>query len=144
MFFLLHKDCYCYISSLLVLPPPPRRFVTAEPVPGESSITVNWRAPVVPREEPAITGYRIRYYIRGNDSDMNIDVSKPPVTLAGLQYSTEYQVHVATRNADGLGPECCGGSPLYVTTSDGKLNNSKWFHSQCIYMALCMVDNSLQ
>ena len=118
--------------------------MTAEPVPGESSVTVNWMAPVVPQDEPAITGYRIRYYIRDSDSDMYMNVSEPPVNLTGLQYSTEYQVHVATRNADGLGPECCGGSPLYVTTSDGKLNNSKWFHSQCIYMALCMVDNSLQ
>ena len=97
--------------------------MTVEPVPGEAAITVNWMAPVVPRDEPAITGYHIRYYIRGNDSNMHMNVSEPPVNLTGLQYSTEYQVHVATRNAYGLGPECCVGTPLYVTTSDGKLSN---------------------
>ena len=112
------------LSSTFItdLPHPPRISVTAVPVLGEAAFTVNWSAPKVPEHKQPITGYRIRYYIRENRSDLYKNVSHPPANLTGLRFNTEYQVHVAARNADGLGLECCGGTPLYVNTSVSKLS----------------------
>ena len=111
-------------DSFLTVPGhPPRGDVRAEPVPGEASITVSWRAPDVQPNDPPITGYRIRYHIRSGGPSTSMEVSQSPVTLTGLHFSTEYRVYVAARDRTGLSPECCIGTELYVRTSDGELSN---------------------
>ena len=54
---------------------------------------------------------------------MSMDVSQSPVTLTGLQFSTEYRVYIAARDSTGLGLECCIGTEIYARTSDGELRN---------------------
>ena len=131
-------------DSFLTVPGhPPRGDVRAEPVPGEASITVSWRAPDVQPNDPPITGYRIRYHIRSGGPSTSMEVSQSPVTLTGLHFSTEYRVYVAARDRTGLGPECCIGTELYVRTSDGELSNPNgYLLSKNVCMAVVLYKQS--
>ena len=87
---------------------------------------MSWTAPVVPTGELPVTGFSIRYHIRGSGVSgyQYKSVVQSPAEVTDLLPGTEYQVYVASVNAIGTGQYCCVGTPIYVTTYNGKLKSS--------------------
>ena len=96
--------------------------VSAVPVDRSGVIRVSWTAPAVSAGELPITGYSIRYHIRGSGVSgyQYMNATQSPAEVTGLLPGTEYQVYVAAVNAIGAGLYCCEGTPSYVTTYNGK------------------------
>ena len=99
-----------------------RNTVSAVPVDRSGVISVSWTAPDVPTGELPITGYSIRYHIRGSGVSgyQYMNATQSPAEVTGLLPGTEYQVYVAAVNAIGTRGYCCTGTPLIVTTHNGK------------------------
>ena len=81
----------------------------------------------MPRGELPITGYIIRYKVQ-NSSDtfkyMSV-LSNSETEVIGLNPGTVYRVYVAGVSAIGLGSYCCEGTPILVTTYNGKLHHEQ-------------------
>ena len=93
-----------------------------EPVEKLGAIRVSWEAPEPTVGELAITGYRIRYKIRGNNPFMYKNGKTDTMTeVSGLEAGIEYRVYVAFVNELGPGKYCCTGNAkrLFVTTHRG-------------------------
>ena len=105
-----------------VPPWPQPNTVTAVPVDRRGVISMSWTAPVVPTGELPITGYSIRYHIRGSGVSgyQYKSVVQSSAEVTGLLPGTEYRVYAASVNAIGTGQYCCVGTPRYVTTYNGK------------------------
>ena len=83
-------------------------------------IRISWITPTVSSGELPITGYRIRYKVRGvTDNDSTFMVQSSPAEVTGLHPGTEYQVFVASVNAIGTGTFCCRTIAVYVRPSKG-------------------------
>ena len=111
---------------MFAVPPWPRpNTVNAVPVSRSGVISVSWTAPVVPTGELPITGYSIRYHIRGSgDSGYQyMSATQSPAEVICLLPGTEYRVYVASVNAIGTGAYCCVGTAVIVRTSNGRLRN---------------------
>ena len=112
-------------------PPPSPTTVSAVPVNRSGVIRVSWTAPTMPdRERPIteelpITGYSIRYHIRGSGVSgyQYMNASQSPAEVTGLLPGTEYRVYVASVNAIGTEGYCCGTTLVIVRTHNGRLNN---------------------
>ena len=110
-------------------PSPNRHTVRAVPVDRRGVIRVSWTAPTVPREdlELPVTGYIIRYKVQNSNMFKYWAVmsnSETEVTCTGLNPGTVYRVYVAGVSAIGPGSYCCEGTPVLVTTQNGKFNAS--------------------
>ena len=85
---------------------------------GRTTVSVQWdRADCLLRNSD-ITGYRISYGRRGNESDGEsetvVGTTNQTYTVMGLSASTEYFVMVAAMNSDGVtGPF---SNPVYEET----------------------------
>ena len=74
----------------------------------------------MPSGELPITGYSIRYKVRGvNGNVMALMTQASPAEVTGLLPGTEYQVFVASVNALGTGEYCCKTSKIFVSTHEG-------------------------
>ena len=106
--------------------------VGAEPVNKSGAIKMSWTAPVVPTGELPITGYNIRYHIRGSGVSgyQYVNVMQSPAEVTGLLPGTEYRVYVASVNAVGTGRYCCELSSLIVRTYIGKFSKLDYL---CLY-----------
>ena len=115
--------CLLLIADFVfAVPPwPGPTTVSTVPVDRRGVIKVSWTAPTVPTGELPITGYIIRYHIRGSGVSgyQYMSVVQSPTEVTGLIPGTEYQVYVASINAIGTGQYCCVGTPSYVTTYNG-------------------------
>ena len=115
--------CLSLIADFVfaVPPSPLQNTVSTVPVDRRGVINVSWTAPAVPTGELPITGYSIRYHIRGSGVSgyQSKSVVKSPSEVTGLLPGSEYQVYVASVNAIGAGLYCCVGTPSYVTTYSG-------------------------
>ena len=112
---------------MFAVPPWPRpNTVNAVPVSRSGVISVSWTAPVVPTGELPITGYSIRYHIRGSGVSgyQYKSVVQSPAEVTGLLPGTEYQVYVASANAIGTGLYCCGSTVVIARTHNGRLRQS--------------------
>ena len=96
----------------------------AEPVNKSGTIKLSWTATVVPTGELPITGYSIRYHIRGSGVSgyQYMNAMQSPAEVTGLLPGTEYRMYVASVNAIGRGGYCCGLSSLFVRTYIGKFS----------------------
>ena len=119
-------QCWLAMIFLAEPPSPNHRTVSVVPVDQRGVIRVSWTAPTVPRGELPITGYHIRYKV------LNSNVFKYwPVTsnsdsdVTGLTLGTVYRVYVAGVSAIGPGSYCCEGTPVLVTTYNGKLHHEE-------------------
>ncbi len=90
-------------------------------------IRVSWTAPTVPRGELPITRYSIRYKVQNSNSFKLTSVNSTyvAVMIADLNPGTVYRVYVAGVSATGRGSYCCEGSPVLVTTYNGKLHHEQ-------------------
>ena len=115
---------FCIITCFAVPPWPHPNTVSALPLDKPGVVSVSWTAPVVPTRDLPITGYSIRYHIRGSGVSgyQYMSATQSPANVTGLSLLTEFQVYVASVNAIGTGLYCCVGIPSYVTTYNGKLN----------------------
>ena len=96
--------------------------VSAVPVDRRGVIRVSWTAPTVPRGELPITGYIIRYKVQNSNVFKYRPVmSNSETEVTGLNPGTVYRVYVAGASAIGIGLYCCEGTPVLVTTYNGKL-----------------------
>ena len=99
-----------HIICLVFAVPPwlPRNPVSAVPVDRSGVIRVSWTAPAVSAELP-ITGYSIRYHIRGSGVSgyQYMSATQSPAEVPGLLPGTEYRVYVASVNELGRGGYCC-------------------------------------
>ena len=100
----------------------------AEPIDKSGAIRVSWTTPDVPTGELSITGYSIRYHIRGSGVSgyQYMSAMQSPAEVTGLLPGTEYRVYVASINAIGTGGYCCEISSLFVTTYIGKFSKLKY------------------
>ena len=111
----------------LAEPPSPNHdTVNAVPVDRRGVIRVSWTAPTVPRGELPITGYSIRYKIQNSNVFKYWSVTSNSETeVTGLNPGTVYRVYVAGVSAIGPGSYCCEGTPVLVTTYNGKLHHEQ-------------------
>ena len=115
---------YNYISLYSEPPSPNHRKVSGVPVGRSGVIRVSWTAPTVPRGELSITGYSIRYKAqKGNMFKYWSVMSNSETEVTGLNPGTVYRVYVAGVSAIGPGSYCCRGTPVRVTTYNGKLHH---------------------
>ena len=71
-----------------------------------SSITVQWGTVDCIHRNGNITGYILRYGVRGNGSTQTVSVSGPSrmsIVISGLTPDTSYTVEVAAENVNGVG-----------------------------------------
>ena len=110
-------------------PSPNHRTVSAVPVDRRGVIRVSWTAPTVPRGELPITGYIIRYKVQNSPENFRYFsvMSKFETEVTGLNPGTVYRVYVAGVSAIGPGSYCCEGTPVLVTTYNGKLHHEQVF-----------------
>ena len=112
------------IITCFAVPPWPRpNTVSALPLDKPGVVSVSWTAPVVPTGELPITGYSIRYHIRGSGVSgyQYMSATQSPAEVTGLRPGTEYRVYVASVNAIGTGLYCCEGTEVIVRTYNGRL-----------------------
>ena len=115
---------------MFAVPPwPLPNTVNAVPVDRSGVISVSWTAPVVPTGELPITGYSIRYHIRGSGVSgyQYMNAMQSPAEVTGLLPGTEYQVYAASVNAIGTGLYCCTGTAVIVRTRNGRLRKFECF-----------------
>ena len=87
----------------------------------------------MPRGELPITGYSIRYKVNSSNSFRYKSVmSNSETEVTGLNPGTVYRVYVAGVSAIGPGSYCCEGTPVLVTTYNGKLH-----HEQVLICRMC-------
>ena len=104
-------------------PNPNHRTVSAVPVNRLGVIRVSWTAPSEPRGELPITGYIIRYKVQNSSVfTYSSGTSNSETEVTGLNPGTIYRVYVAGVSAIGPGSYCCEGTPVLVTTYNGKLH----------------------
>ena len=117
-------QCWLTMIFLAEPPSPNHRTVSAVPVNRHGVIRVSWTAPTVPRGELPITGYIIRYKVKNSSNKFRYwnAMSNSETEVTGLNPGTVYRVYVAGVNAIGLGSYCCRGTPVLVTTYNGKLH----------------------
>ena len=115
------------IVSLHSEPPSPKHHtVSAVPVDRRGAIRVSWSAPNVSSGELPITGYIIRYKVQNSNVFKYWPVmSNPETEVTGLNPGTVYRVYVAGVSAIGRGSYCCEGTPVLVTTYNGKLHDDQ-------------------
>ena len=108
-------------------PSPNQHTVSAVPVERRGVIRVSWTAPTVPSGELPITGYNIRYKEQNSNSFKYTNVNSTYVAamIIDLNPGTVYRVYVAGVNAIGPGSYCCEGTPVRVTTYNGKLHHEQ-------------------
>ena len=107
-------------------PSPNQHTVSAVPVDRRGVIRVSWTAPTVPSGELPITGYSIRYKEQnGNMFKYWAATSNSETEVTGLNPGTVYRVYVAGVSAIGPGSYCCEGTPVLVTTYNGKLQHKQ-------------------
>ena len=111
---------HCTLYIVCAVPTFPSN-VGAEPLNKSGAIKMSWTAPVVPIGELPITGYSIRYHIRGSGVSgyQYMNATQSPANVTGLLPGTEYRVYVASVNAIGIGGYCCLGTSLIVRTYIG-------------------------
>ena len=111
------------IVSLHSEPPSPNnQTVSAVPDDRRGVIRVSWTAPTVPSGELPLTGYIIRFKVQNSNVFKYWSVlSNSENEVTGLNPGTVYRVYVAGVSAIGLGLYCCEGTPVLVTTYNGKL-----------------------
>ena len=109
------------VCVFAVLPWPRPNTVSAVPVDRSGVISVSWTAPVVPTGELPITGYSIRYHIRGSGVSgyQYMSATLSPTEVTGLLLGTEYRVYVASVNALGRGGYCCERTSIVVRAHNG-------------------------
>ena len=112
----------CPDCIIVDAPWPHRNTVNAQAVNSSGVNSVSWTAPVVPTGELPITGHSIQYHISGSGVSgyQYMSATQSPAEVTGLLPGTEYQVYVASVNAVGSRGYCSIGTPLYVTTYNGK------------------------
>ena len=126
----------CWLTMIFLAEPtsPNQHTVSAVPVQRRGVIRVSWTAPTVPRGELPITGYIIRY--KGQNSNMfkywPVMSKFETHEVTGLNPGTVYRVYVAGVSAIGPGSYCCEGTPVLVTTYNGKLH-----HGQVLICLMC-------
>ena len=100
--------------------------MSAVPVDRRGVIRVSWSAPTVPRGELPITGYILRYKVQNSNMITYLSVmSNSETEVTGLNPGTVYRVYVAGVSAIGPGSYCCKGTPVLVTTYNGKLHHEQ-------------------
>ena len=100
---------------------PNHHSVSAVPVGRRGVIRVSWTPPTVPNDELPITGYSIRYKVQNsNVFKYWLVTSNSENEVTGLNPGTVYRV-----SAIGPGPYCCEGTPVRVTTYNGKLHHEQ-------------------
>ena len=119
----------CWLTVIFPAEPPSpnRHTMSAVPVNRRGVIRVSWTAPTVPSGELPITGYSIRYKVQLTNSNMFkywSGTSNSETEVTGLNPGTVYRVYVAGVSAIGRGSYCCEGTPVLVTTYNGKLHAS--------------------
>ncbi len=74
------------------------------PIGGFEKIDLSWDPPAT--QGPVITGYEVRYGIKGSGSTATITFtgSRTEAAIPGLQRDKEYQLEVRALNSDGPGP----------------------------------------
>ena len=119
-------QCWLTMIFLAEPPSPNHHTVSAVPVDRRGVIRVSWTAPTVPRGELPITGYIIRYNIQNSNMYWYKSVmSNSETEVTGLNPGTVYRVSVAGVSAIGPGSYCCEGTPVLVTTYNGKLHHEQ-------------------
>ena len=120
-------QCWLTMISLAEPPSPNHDTVRAVPVDRRGVISVSWTAPTVPRGELPITGYSIRYKVQNSNSFKHTSVNSTyvAVMIAELHPMTVYRVYVAGVSEIRLGSFCCEGTPVLVTTYNGKLHHEQ-------------------
>ena len=120
-------QCWLTMVFLAEPPSPNHRTVSAVPIDRRDVIRVSWTAPTVPRGELPINGYSIRYKVQNSNSFKYTSVNSTYVAamIAGLNPGTVYRVYVAGVSAIGPGSYCCEGTPVLVTTYNGKLHHER-------------------
>ena len=116
----------CWLTVILPAEPlsPNRHTMSAVPVNRRGVIRVSWTAPTVPSGELPITGYIIRYKVQNSNMFKYWTVmSNFETEVTGLNPGTVYRVYVAGVSAIGRGSYCCEGTPVRVTTYNGKLHH---------------------
>ena len=105
-------------------PSPNHHTVSAVPVDRRGVIRVSWTAPTVPSGELPITGYTIRYKVQNSSDNFRYwaAMANSETDITGLNPGTVYRVYVAGASAIILGSYCCEGTPVLVTTYNGKLH----------------------
>ena len=98
--------------------------MSAVPVNRRGVIRVSWTAPTVTSGELPITGYSIRYKVKNSGSNFMYQsvMSNSEAEVTDLNPRTVYRVYVAGVSAIGRGSYCCRGTPVLVTTYNGKLH----------------------
>ena len=117
-------QCWLTMIFLADPPSPSHHTVSAVPVDRRGVIRVSWTAPTVPSGELPITGYSIRYKVQNSNVFKYQSVlSNSETEVTGLNPGTVYRVYVAGVSAIGRGLYCCEGTPILVTTYNGKLHH---------------------
>ena len=95
--------------------------MSAVPVDRRGVIRMSWTAPVVPTGQLPITGYSIRYHIRGSGVSgyQYMSATQSPAEVTGLLPGTEYRVYIASVNALDTGLYCCGRTSIVVRAHNG-------------------------
>ena len=107
-------------------PSPNNRTVSAVPVDRRGVIRVSWTAPTVSSGELPITGYIIRYKVQNSNMFKYWPVmSNSETEVTGLNPGTVYRVYVAGVSALRGVSYCCEGTPVLVTTYNGKLHHEQ-------------------
>ena len=119
--------CFYKHNILMIFLAEPRspnnHTVSAVPVDRHGVVRVSWTAPTVPRGELPIIGYHIRCKLQNSNMFKYWSVlSNSETEVTGLNPGTVYRVYVAGVSAIGLGSYCCEGTPVRVTTYNGKLH----------------------
>ena len=118
----------CWLTMIFLAEPPSPNHdtVSAVPVGRRGVIRVSWTAPTVPRRELPIIGYIIRYKVQNSPENFRYFsvMSNSETEVTGLNPGTVYRVYVAGVSAIGPGSYCCEGTPVLVTTQNGKFNAS--------------------
>ena len=120
-------QCWLTMIFLAEPPSPNHHTVSAVPVDRRGVIRVSWTAPTVSGGELPITGYNIRYKVQNGTSFKYTSVTSIYVSamITGLNPGAVYRVYVAGVSAIGRGPYCCEGTPVLVTTYNGKLHHEQ-------------------
>ena len=120
-------QCWLTMIFLAEPPSPNHHTVRAVPLGRRGVIRVSWTAPPVPSGELPITGYIIRYKEQNSNFFKHTSVNPTfvAVMIADLNPGTVYRVYVAGVSAIGPGSYCCEGTPVLVTTYNGKLHHEQ-------------------
>ena len=139
--FYISFSMQCWLTVIFLAEPhsPNHRTVSAVLVDRRGVIRVSWTAPTVPSGELPITGYSIRYKVQNSNVFKYLSVmSNSETEVTGLNPGTVYRVYVAGVSAIGPGSYCCEGTPVLVTTYNGKLHHEQvlicWMFKDLLFL----------